>query len=130
MEKLDKDAGMVFQLKEALNAHETIASFGVFSKIRPRFVKVSHALAEADYRMEVTVSLLENAARVMQKITWFASFLIAGGMAVHGDITVGTLVMFITLFGEFNACVTLYAQTVPILLSTRTDIKKLSLIHI
>lgn len=125
MEKLDKDAGMVFQLKEALNAHETIASFGVFSKIRPRFVKVSHALAEADYRMEVTVSLLENAARVMQKITWFASFLIAGGMAVHGDITVGTLVMFITLFGEFNACVTLYAQTVPILLSTRTDIKKI-----
>ena len=45
-------------------------------------------------------------------------------MAARGEITLGTMIMFITLFGEFNSCVTLFAQTVPILLSTRPDIKE------
>lgn len=125
MEKLDKDAAMTFQLKETLNAHETIAAFGVFPQIRGRFARANHDLANADYRMKVTVSMLENVSMVIQKFTWFTSFFVAGGMAIHGNITVGTLLMFVTLFGEFNACVTLYAQIIPLLLSARPDIKKM-----
>lgn len=75
--------------------------------------------------MNVIISLLENIARVTQKITWFVTFLLAGTMAVRGNISVGTLVMFISLFGELNSSVTLYAQTLPILLSIRPDIKKM-----
>lgn len=125
LNKLDKDAELTFQLKESLNGHETITAFEVFPHIMERFTRANYNMAEADYKMQATVSLLENISRVMQKLSWFLSFLLAGGMAVRGDITVGTMVMFITLFGEFNSCVTLFAQTIPLLLSTRPDIKKM-----
>lgn len=125
MDKLGKDGELTFALKEALNGHETITAFSALPCMRKRFAISSHALSHADYMMQVTVSLLENVARVMQKITWFLAFLLAGGMAIAGQITIGTMMMFITLFGEFNSCVTLFAQTLPILLSTRTDIKKI-----
>ncbi len=125
MDKLGKDGELTFTLKEALNGHETITAFSILPCMRKRFETSSHALAHADYKMQVTVSLLENVARVLQKVAWFLAFLLAGGMAITGQITLGTMMMFITLFGEFNNCVTLFAQTLPILLSTRTDIKKM-----
>ncbi len=37
MEKLEKDAAMTFQLKESLNAHETVTAFGTIRCIRERF---------------------------------------------------------------------------------------------
>ncbi len=125
MTKLEKDAVMTFHLKETLNAHETIAAFGVFLPFRRRFAKANHNLAAADYKMEVTVSFLENVSQVLQKVIWFVSFFIAGSMAVRGNITVGVLVMFITLFAELNGCMTLYAQVIPLLLSIRSDVKKM-----
>lgn len=126
LKKLETDAATTHHLKEALNGHETIQAFGVFPQFRKRFVHASRNQAKTDYSMDVTISLLENIARVTQKVTWFISFLIAGNMTLKGDISVGTLVMFITLFGELNTSVTLYAQMLPILLSTRPDIKELT----
>lgn len=125
METLEKGAVRTFHLKEALNGHETISTYGVFSPFYQRFAEANHNSANADYRMEVTISTLENVSHIVQKISWFVSFLLAGNLALSGEITVGTLVMFITLSSAFNGCVTLYAQVVPLLLSTVPDIKKI-----
>ena len=125
-DKLEQDANLSFQLKESLSGHETISAFRALPQLLRRFFSASHASANAAYRLEVTASLLENTAYVLQKFVWFASFLVSGSMAVHGQITVGTLMMFVTLFSEFNGCITLYAQTVPLLLSIRPEIQKFS----
>ena len=125
MEKFNKDAALTFQLKESLNGHETITAFGIPLHFRHRFTAASRSLADSDYKMQVTLSLLENAAQIIQKFTWFFSFLLAGSMAGRGEITVGTMAMFVSLSGEFNVCVTLFAQTIPILLSTRSDVHKM-----
>lgn len=124
MEKLKKDAAMTFQLKESLNGHETITALGTLRCIRERFLQSSRDMANTDYKTQVSISLMQNVAQVAQKITWFLAFLFACDMAARGEITLGTMIMFITLFGEFNSCVTLFAQTVPILLSTQPDIRE------
>lgn len=124
MEKLKKDAAMTFQLKESLNGHETVTAFETIRYIRKRFFQSSRDMANTEYKTQISISLMQNVAQVAQKITWFLAFLFAGGMAARGEITLGTMMMFITLFGEFNSCVTLFAQTVPILLSTRPDIRE------
>ncbi|MCH5279616.1 MAG: ABC transporter ATP-binding protein [Christensenellaceae bacterium] len=124
MEKLKKDAEMTFQLKESLNGHETVTAFGTTRCVRERFFQSSRDMANTEYKTQVSISLMQNVAQVAQKITWFLAFLFAGGMAARGEITLGTMIMFITLFAEFNSCVTLFAQTVPILLSTRPDIRE------
>lgn len=123
-EKLNKDAAMTFQLKESLNGHETVTAFGAVRCVRERFFRSSRDMANADYKTQVSIALMQNVAQVAQKITWFLAFLFAGSMAARGDITLGTMMMFITLFSEFNACVTLFAQTVPILIGTRPNIRE------
>lgn len=79
MDKLDKDAALTFELKEALNGHQTIIDFGTFHHMQKRFKMSSHTLSHADYMIQVTISLLENVTYIMQKITWFLTFLLAGG---------------------------------------------------
>ncbi|MDE7385366.1 MAG: ABC transporter ATP-binding protein/permease [Anaeroplasmataceae bacterium] len=122
--KLKKDAAMTLQLKESLNGHETVTSYGTIRCIRERFFLSSRDMTNADYKMQIFISLMQNVAQVAQKITWFIAFLFTGYKVARGEITLGTMIMFITLFGEFNACVTLLAQTIPILLSTRPSIKE------
>lgn len=123
MNKVEKGAAMSVQLKEALNGHEVISSFGVLSKLRNRFIKANEAVAEADSRMGVTISGLENVGRVMDRAAWFITFLIAGTMTVSGEISIGTLVMFVSLFSYFSGCMTIYAQFLPLLLSNKKNIK-------
>ena len=73
--------------------------------------------------MGITIAGIENIGSVLDKEAWFINFFIAGSMAVRGDITVGTLVMFISLFGYFSGCMTMYAQLLPLLLGNKDTIK-------
>lgn len=125
LNKLEKDAKLTFQLKEAMTGFETIRAFGILHVIQKLFAGVNREMADADYKTEVNISHLENVANVTQRITWFISFFAAGMMAVSGKITVGTMVMFTALFDEFNLCVTMYAQVIPIILSTKPDINRI-----
>jgi len=80
MEKLKRDAAMTFQLKESLNGYEIVTVFGTIHGIRERFLQSSREMANADYKMQVFISLMQNVAQVAQKITWFLAFLFAGGL--------------------------------------------------
>ncbi len=123
VERVEITAAMNVHLKEALNGHEVISSLGVLPTIRKRFAKANADVAKSDRRVGITVAEIENIDRVMDKAAWFINFFIAGSMAVRGDISVGTLVMFISLFGYFSGCMTLYAQCLPMLLGNKDTIK-------
>jgi len=125
MSKVEKNAAMSVQLKESLNGHEVISSFGVLKKLRGRFIKSNADVAKTECRMGVTISELENVGRVMDRAAWFITFLIAGTMAACGDISIGTLVMFSSLFSYFSGSMTIYAQFLPLLLSNKGNIKML-----
>ncbi len=124
-ESVELAAAMSVQLKESLNGHEVIASYGAFPNLRWRFIKASSDVARMDKKMGVTIAELENIGRFMDRLAWVVTFFVAGTMAVRGDITVGTLVLFISLFGFFSSCLTVYAQMLPLLLSNRENIKLL-----
>lgn len=122
--KVERDAAMSVALKEAFSGHEAISAFNVLFPFRRRFNAASHAAAQADYHMGVTISAIENISRITEQALWFVSFLVAGTMAMQGNITLGTLVMFISLFSYFSSCLTVYAQILPLLLSTRKTIQQ------
>ena len=125
MEKVTKGAAMSVQLKEALNGHEVISSFGVLPRLRQRFLNASAQVAEVDCRTGVAISKVENVGQVMSRAAWFITILIAGSMAIRGTISPGTLVLFISLFGHFSSSMTLYAQLLPLLLSQKENIRML-----
>lgn len=123
VERVEITAAMSMHLKESLNGHEVITSLGVLPSLRKRFARASAEVAGSDRKVGITVAEIENIDRVMDKAAWFINFFIAGSMAVRGDISVGTLVMFISLFGYFSGCMTAYAQCLPLLLGNKDTIK-------
>lgn len=123
VERVEITAAMSMHLKEALNGHEVISSLGVLPSIRKRFAKANAEVAGSDRKVGITVAEIENIGSVLDKAAWFINFFIAGSMAVRGDISVGTLVMFISLFGYFSGCMTMYAQLLPLLLGNKDTIK-------
>lgn len=125
MARVTKSAALSVQLKEALNGHGVISAFGVLPQLRKRFLKASADMAEMDCKTGITVSELENVGQVMDRVAWFINFLIAGTMAARGDISVGTLVMFTSLFGYFSTSLTLYAQLLPLIMSNKKNIRML-----
>ena len=124
-DKVEKTAAMGVQLKEALSGHEVIFSYGVFANLRRRFVMANTDVARTDQKLGITISELENIGHFMDRMAWILTFWVAGTLAVRGDITVGTLVMFVSLFAYFSGSVTVYAQCLPLLLSNRENIQLL-----
>lgn len=124
-DRVEKTAAMDVQLKEALSGHEVIFSYGVFANLRRRFGKANADVARTDQKMGITISELENIGHFMDRMAWILTFWVAGTLAARGDITVGTLVMFVSLFGYFSGSVTIYAQCLPLLLSNRENIQLL-----
>ena len=116
---------MTFQLRESLEGKETIEAFGVFSTFRMRFQKVCQDYADCDYKWQVMLSLLQNMSNVLQKFVWFLAFMVAGLLTIRGSITLGTMMMFITLFVEFNSCIALLAQVTPLLFGTLSTAKEM-----
>jgi ABC-type bacteriocin/lantibiotic exporter with double-glycine peptidase domain len=117
MRMVTDEINVTKELKESLNGHETIAVFNAFHFFSNRFYHISNIYKKSQFKLEFTTSMLENTTDIIQRIIWFVSYLVAGYLAINKSISVGTLVMFVTLLAEFNNCVTIYAQVIPILAS-------------
>lgn len=77
-------------------------------KIRDRIREANKTLADSLYRFALWSSALENYFLITGKVTKAVAFLIAGGMAVSGQISVGTVLLFESLFRFFNSGIMLF----------------------
>lgn len=128
VEKTVYEADLSVRLKEALNGHDVIAAFDVFPQIRIRFSEANKALTNLYYKFTLLLSGLENCSAVMGKVIKFVTFLIAGGMAIKGQISIGTVILFVSLYGFFSSGIMLFSQCVPLLRGSKPVIDKLTAI--
>ena len=128
VEKTVYEAGLSVQLKEALKGHDVISSFGVLDKIRIRFSEANKVLMNSYYKFTLLLSGLENCSGLMGKLIKFITFLIAGGMAVKGQISIGTVILFVSLYGFFSSGIMLFSQCVPLLRGCKPVMDKLTAI--
>ena len=124
-EKTVGEAALSVQLKEALNGYDVVSAFGVFQKMRLRFLEVNRALAEAFYQFSLQISLLENSSMIVGKVVKAITFLAAGGMAIRGKISIGTVLLFVSLYGFFGGGIMLFSQCVPLLRGCKPVIDRL-----
>lgn len=125
VEKTVRQTDMMVQLKEALNGHEVIDSFGVLDMMKNKFVEANSGLAQVSYKLAMVVSMLENSSVVMGKFVKFVTFFISGILAIRGQISVGMVVLFVSLYAYFSSYVMMFAQLVPLLRSCRPVADKL-----
>lgn len=125
VEKSIQEAALSVQLKEALNGHDVISAFGVFPSVSERFTNANSALTKCLFKMEKQISILENCSAVVGKAVRFITYFLAGVMAIQGKISIGTVLLFVSLYEYFSADIMLFSQVVPLLRSSKPILNKL-----
>ena len=128
VEKSVQEAALAVQLKEALNGHDVISAFGVLPSVSERFSNANRALTKCLFRLEKQISILENCSAVVGKIVRFITYFLAGAMAIQGKISIGTVMLFVSLYEYFSADIMLFSQIVPLLRSSKPVLDKLMII--
>lgn len=114
-EKAICESALAVQLKESLNGHDVVSAYGILPRIRVRFLDANNKLADTLYRFSLFLSLLQNSSSIIGKAVKVVTFLVAGGMAVRGQISVGTVLLFESLYGFFSGGIMTFSQCVPLL---------------
>lgn len=125
VEKAVCESALAVRLKEALNGHDVISAYGVLPGIRVRFTEANKALARSLHRLAVWLSALQNSSLIIGKAVKVVTFLIAGGMALRGQISVGTVLLFESLYGFFSGGIMTFSQSLPLLAGCRPVIDRL-----
>lgn len=120
-----QEAALVVQLKEALNGHDVISAFGVFPSMSERFTNANSTLTKCLFKMEKQISILENCSTVVGKAVRFVTYFLAGVMAIQGKTSIGTVLLFVSLYEYFSADIMLFSQIVPLLRSSKPILDKL-----
>ena len=114
-EKAICESALAVQLKESLNGHDVVSAYGILPRIRVRFLEANKKLADTLYRFSLFLSLLQNSSSIIGKAVKVVTFLVAGGMAVRGQISVGTVLLFESLYGFFSGGIMTFSLCVPLL---------------
>ena len=125
VEKAVCESALAVRLKEALNGHDVISAYGVLPGIRARFTEANKTLAHALYRLAVWLSAMQNSSLIIGRAVKVVTFLITGGMAVRGQISVGTVLLFESLYGFFSSGIMTLSQCLPLLAGCRPVIDRL-----
>ncbi len=126
VEKAMCESALAVQLKEALNGHDVVSAFGVLPRIRVRFSEANRTLADSLYKFALLLSVLQNSSVIIGKAVKVVTFLVAGVMAVKGQISVGTVLLFVSLYGFFSGGIMMFSQCVPLLAGCRPIIERLT----
>ncbi len=125
IKKSISNAEMSIDLKESLNGYAVVSAYGVFSTVHNKFKSSNSLLEKVNYKVAKLVSLLENCAIVTGKVARFITLIVSGFMAVQGQISIGTVFLFVSLYEYFNCDVVLFSQCIPILKSSKPTTEKL-----
>lgn len=128
VEKSVQEAALSVQLKEALSGHDVISAFGVLPTVSARFTNANSALTKCLFKLEKQISILENCSAVVGKAVRFITYFLAGVMAIQGKISIGTVLLFVSLYEYFSADIMLFSQIVPLLRSSLPILDKLMVI--
>lgn len=128
IEKSMQEAALSVQLKEALNGHDVISAFGVLPSVSERFFRANGVLTKCLFRLEKQISILENCSAVVGKVVRFITYFLAGVMAIQGDISIGTVMLFVSLYEYFSGYIMLFSQIIPLLRSSKPILDKLMVI--
>lgn len=125
VEKSIQEAALSVQLKESLNGHDVISAFGVLPSVSERFTNANSDLTKCLFKLEKQISILENCSAVVGKAVRFITYFLAGTRAIQGKISIGTVLLFVSLYEYFSADIMLFSQIVPLLRSSKPILDKL-----
>ena len=117
LEKKRSDRFSLFTgvLKDLLGGFEVIASFGLRNRAVKRFEDVNQALLKDETSVGQYASCTNGLAQLLSGIAAAAIIAVSCLMVMGGKMTLGALVIFISLKTTFSSCLTLIMQAVPVI---------------
>lgn len=125
VEKSKFDQKLTIELKEAFHGHEVITTFGVAPWSKQRFRTLNHSLTTVNFKTHMLISALENSSSVVGRFMKLITYLIAGYLTIQGKISVGTMILFFSIYSYFSSNTMVFSQVVPLLKGTKPVYNKL-----
>jgi len=120
------NSNFTVQLNEAFLGHSVITAFGAIAQFGRRFVNKNDDLMAANYKLGKLSSGTTSVSQMITITSDFVMILCAGLMVIGGYITVGTLVLFSTLYGVLGSGASMIMQLMPHIRSAKPVIDKIS----
>lgn len=108
-------AALTTILSECFAGFETIVAFGIQRHIRKRFEEYSNALCDCEYRTEGVGALANGLSQLLSGLAQTIILSLSCWLVFTGRMSVGALVVFISLNTTFCSNLAMCLQGVPIL---------------
>ena len=95
----DRNESFMAQIKDLLSGFAVIKSFKAEDETRRRFNASSQAVEDAKYRRRWCEAVIEKASDLCGMVMQMTIIFVGAYLAIRGDITAGTVIIFINLSG-------------------------------
>jgi ABC-type multidrug transport system fused ATPase/permease subunit len=95
----DRNEGFMAQIKDLLSGFAVIKSFKAEEETRKRFNASSQAVEDAKYRRRWCEAVIGKASDLCGMVMQMTIIFVGAYLAIQGDITAGTVIIFINLSG-------------------------------
>lgn len=95
----DRNEGFMAQIKDLLNGFSVIKSFKAEGETQKRFNASSQAVEDAKYRRRWCEAVIGEASGLCGLVMQMGIFFVGAYLAIRGDITAGTVIIFVNLSG-------------------------------
>ena len=119
-------AAFTAMLSECFSGFETITTFGIGHHIRRRFRECSAALRDCEYRTNGLSALSDSASQLLSGLAQTAILAMSCLMVLTGRMSVGALVIFISLNTTFCGALSTYLMVFPLLKGTKPVIDRIN----
>ncbi|MBD5160571.1 MAG: ABC transporter ATP-binding protein [Oscillibacter sp.] len=111
----DRNEGFMAQIRDLLSGFAVIKSFKAEKEAGKLFGASSQTIEDAKYRRRWCEAVIEEASGLCGLLMQFGIFFIGAYLAIRGDITVGTVIVFLNLAGYLISVI----KGVPMLWANR-----------
>lgn len=113
-------------LSEFFSGFEVITSFGIQGLIHKRFQECNDALKKSEYHSHAMSSISDGLAQLFSILAQTVILVVSCYMVMAGKMSLGALVVFITLSGGFCSEFSLFLQSMPMLKGVSPIIERIN----
>ncbi len=124
-EKKEREAELLAQVHETVEAHRTIKAFGLRDYARSRFARSLAKVSSATTRATFLASLVERTTVVTIYAMQVVAVAVGSFLAYKRQVSVGSLVSFLTIFWNLGWSIVVIGRGAPSLVAAWGSLKRI-----
>jgi len=124
--RMEAQSEFTVSSKEILSGRNVIVSFNLIDLFLKRFAKYNSFLADSEYKTRALENINVNTGYGLTDVSKIIMALFSGIMIFNGHITIGVLILFVSLQTSLSSNLVLIMQVIPMIRGIQPIIEKIN----